>query len=364
MNLYIIETVYHLFLTLIVVENNNFNILIVDSHRYQTLNAVQNLDFIINRKFEKIIYVHKYKQIGAFSNVPLIKQIIYYLRMTYDVKKILQQTKTNEYKNLYVFTTNHIERILINAIDKTESNNNIFLIEEGIGSYTDIRHILGKDSSTSISNRGIMIYNIMRKLSNTPISIAQFKELYFVFPDLVDRTISSKFKVIKTLKENNSIAETRLLISKYYLKNNELKKNSNKSLHLFSKLNDEFEKKFNEHYFSNYQIGYKLHPSKMEKSDDNFLLNTSIELLSLVDPFMILISYASSSAISLLSLDLEFTTKFIFLFKIYHSKNVRFASDKQLKFIFRLKRKFPEKIFIPNNSDELYTLLEKYNSIA
>lgn len=360
MNLYIVETVYHLFLALVIVNEEKNNTLIVDSHRIQTLNAVKKLEFIISIKFNKIIFVHKYSQRSTFRNKNILRHILYYLRMTCDINRVLQETKTNEFKDLYLFTTNRIERLLINKIYKMNKNNNIFLIEEGLGSYTNIAHILGNDAH--FFNDVNKITNLLRKLSSTSINVSQFKELYFIFPDLVDFSIISSFKNIRLITQNNSISQIKLLVSKQYHKELATKTNTNKSIYLYSNQNDEFENNFYYNYLFKYPIDYKLHPSRMENYNKDLLINISIELLSIVDPFKMLISYASGTAITLLSLEPKFSTKFIFLFEIYHSNNIRFASDEELNFFYRLKQKFPGKIFIPKDSIELSILLQRLHS--
>lgn len=355
MNLYIIETIYHLFLTLIVVDDKDWNILIVDSHRNSTLSAVKYFKFILNKSFKQTIFVHQYRQIVTFNGGILLNRILYYLKVNHDVKKILQETESADYLNLFVFTPNLIERLLIKKIYKSNVNNNVINIEDGIGSYT-IVNILGRDNSTSESKS--LIIDLLRRISNTNLSTSYFKTLYFVFPDLVEDKISSSFQSIKMIRNFNSVLKIKNLISKDYFTKNRAKKNFNKSLHLFSKFNDEFEMNFNRKYFFEYQIDFKLHPSRMNQHEDNSMLNNSIELLSLVDPFNVLLSYNSSSALALLNIASEFSTKFIFLFEIYHSFNVRFNTDDSFEILFKLMKKFPKNIFIPKNLDELMLILK------
>lgn len=344
-DVYILETPYHLFLfTQIILHKNNF--IIIDIHRESQRKYFESLYPFISDWIVGYNYVNDYRVIYKSKFQKLIKGTKHIFKINREVNKFINRHEKVKIQSINYYTPNIFELILINKIKKKRKHKGVEInyIEDGISSYSIQESIFGIRRNFFI--RFLFNTNFLNLSMN---DLMQFtNNIYLLFPKLTDfdDTLKKRIKILhKGLFNHNLILE-------YY--NLENRFTNCKLVYFFDKNDLSFEDRFVKEYLPS-SICLKYHPSSKLDGDNNEFLITEFLIQGIKSAYII--SESSTAGIAILTSNMSLNIKFIFLINTYKNDFGKKIDENKLKILQKIQNKFNKRVFIPNNIYELQLLL-------
>jgi hypothetical protein len=354
-NIYIAETPLHLYLSMLSVNKENYNTIIIDYHRISQQKLSVLMMPFLKGLFKNIIYVHDYEQIGDFNKSNTIGTIKYLFKLNADVNLIVRSIDGGENITLNVFTLNRLERIMINKF-YSRSSITVNVLEDGIGTYTRPEHILGLDYSNKTTS---FIYNKFRLLFNLSINPSMINLIKLSEPRLIQfnpnifpiRIVEAEFNLTNITEISEDI--------KHLIKSTK-DFSSPEFVYMSNNINVEEELLFFNKYFNRSMVQFKFHPSYSIENNNSLILWELYQMLFNVN---YIFSYGSSSGLVLLNILENINTKYVFLFELYSKLgHTWFSYEEESLLIYKYKELYPENIRIPKSIIELKELLSEISN--
>jgi hypothetical protein len=342
LDVYYVETSYHLFLFFQTIEHNN-NLIIVDCHRSKQKQIVEYHSNIMKKVTKDILYIHDY----PYPNTTFLSRMLYAIRTILEHKKIVKRLKNERIRSFTYFTPNLFELSISNWLSRLYNSLIRNYYEDGIGSYSNIESIIGKNDKNKLNR---LLLTLFFGINLSPLKIPNLN-LYYIFPTLVDKSIINSQYIYEVKSINKGTLPDNQVISNYP----EFEDQDSMLVYYLSKDYSDIEEKFLQS-LKIQKINFREHPSKNKYVLDYASIS---EYILLKQPPKYILSINSNSGLSLLGLYPEIKTIFIFLTLLYDSMGLIEGNIEKNNFLLNLQREFPNKIEIPQNLLELESLLSK-----
>ena len=349
-DLFYVETSYHLFLALLKTKHNkNKSIILLDAHRKITQLSLVYLKKILEKYRIEFRISHNYPQFNNINMSNFLAFLTYNRKLSNEVNDIIRVIPIRKVNTLYIFTTNRIERHLINRFKKNKDLK-VVILEEGIGTYTHLNHI--------ISDVNNPIFKFIRKVLGLEISISSINQILYLNPSLVDNSISNSFRIEELSFDQKIVENFAMEIRDAF--DFDIIPRREIIFMLSSPTLKEFELNFIIKNITQLNAYVKTHPSDSVITDLKNLAYINWELYHMAYPPKLLISCCSSSGIGLLKIFPQIRTKFIFLFLVYKELGLEvFNYTSETSFFLNLEKLYTDKVYIPKNLSEFLKIINE-----
>lgn len=338
MQIYLIETQYHLTISMLTCNVNAKNILLVDSHRISLCNFVKENELFLSEFFLIIIYLHEFYQPTSHElktkKSSALRYMITLKNEAQNIRNFVDKI-SNEKKKFNIFSINILELTFI-SIFHDDVNFELNKFEDGWISYVNKKvtnyKTIGVLFLIEILNKKVRLKNLLN-----------FKNFFFWNPDLVlNQAIYFK---LKTLYPTN----ISKIIDYYSIKFEKLKREN----YIFFLTNNNSEEiSFYENHLKDKGFYIKSHPGST--LINNLIDNIPWEIYSLIiKGKKILISHGSTALITPLIINQDINTTSIFLDKLL----VLDISPELTNYIQKMTTNFPLNVFSPSTVEDFDSLL-------
>jgi len=356
MNVFICETGYHIFLSDVINKENNSEIFI-DIKRDQNKVHISYLGEYLTNRFGAV----KTFETPSFSKknniIIFLSLFLKFTKSKLIVSKLLKTFDQNISYDVYFFTLNWIERLLINSLRK-QKNISVHLVEDGLGAYS-YNYRFGKDGTIETTNNSWLI-NCIRTLLGIKINNRDIKVLHYSIPDILDYEIIKRFsEKIEGIPLDIAVLDR---ISRVAMSTGIQSNSNNQAMRVFfGDLSCKNERYLYKTYLEPLGFIVKDHPKKFKLR--NFETSGNIDLFNLPWEYLLVLNenekviVCGESTVAYSSIIFSFQKKItvILLHKI--EENLNNKDINQYNPILSLQKKFKEKIKTPTDYFELEKLL-------